>query len=384
MILTYKYRLKGKTSRLSAQARAVNFVWNFCTETQKKAQKIYSQDRSQRWPSHFDLAALAKGTSKELGLHAQSVGSTCEQFAKSRDGHKKCPRFRASSGPKKALGWIPFQRQSRQVDGNSITYLGKTYRFFGAGRRPLPNDVRGGAFVEDALGRWWITFHVGVESLPVGEGEIGIDLGLKTLATTSDGEKIANPRSYRTLENKLAIAQRAGKAVRVKAIHSKIANVRRDHLHKASTKLADANRLIVVGDVNSTKLAKTRMAKSVLDAGWSMFRNMLRYKASRHGATFLEVNENFTTQTCSLCGDCALDGRPKGIAGLGIREWVCSSCGASHDRDVNAAKNILALGLSAQPRVDESRRGCLMATSRIGTAIALFRANRTKQTRNRR
>lgn len=179
---------------------------------------------------------------------------------------------------------------------------------------------------------------------------------MKTLATCSDGEKIQNPTAYRALEAKLATAQRAGKRSRAKAIHTEITNQRKDHLHKASAMLADANRLIIVGNVNAAGLAKTRMAKSVLDAGWSMFRSMLRYKASRHGATFLEVDERFTTQTCSLCGDCASNGRPKGIAGLGIREWRCSSCGASHDRDVNAARNILALGRSAAPRVDESRR----------------------------
>jgi len=107
--------------------------------------------------------------------------------------------------------------------------------------------------------------------------------------------------------------------------------------------------------VNAAGLAKTRMAKSVLDAGWSMFRNMLHYKASRHGATFLEVDERFTTQTCSTCGAIP-ESRPKGIAGLGIREWVCSSCGASLDRDVNAARNILALGRSVAAPVEGSRR----------------------------
>jgi putative transposase len=93
----------------------------------------------------------------------------------------------------------------------------------------------------------------------------------------------------------------------------------------------------------------------VLDAGWSMLKGFLAYKASRHQATFLEVSEAFTTQACSCCGDCSTDERPKGIAGLGIREWKCSACGITHDRDRNAALNILALGRSAAPRVDESR-----------------------------
>ena len=358
MILTYKYRLKDNHAKKTLQrfAWAVNQVWNYCVETQRKVQTIRRQGLSRQWPTHFDLTRFTTGISKDLGIHAQTVGCVDEQFVKSRDQHGKCPRFRASGGPKRSLGWVPFQEQSRQVDGNSITYLGHRFRFFGAFHRPLPASATGGAFVEDARGRWWVCFRVEVTSLSAGTGEIGIDLGLKTLATTSDGEKIANPTCFHQLEAKLATAQRAGNRARTKVIHAKICNQRKDYLHKASAKLAAANRLIVVGNVNAAGLAKTRMAKSVLDAGWSMFRNMLEYKARRHQATFLEVDEAFTTQTCSCCGDLASDGRPRGIAGLGIREWACSSCGASHDRDVNAAKNILALGRSIAPRVDESRR----------------------------
>jgi putative transposase len=357
MLLTYKYRLKDnhKKAVLHGLAWAINQVWNYCVETQRKVQKIHSQGSSTRWPSHFELAHLAAGTSKELGIHGQSIQVVCAQFAKSRDQHGTCPRFRASSGPRRSLGWVPFQEQSRQVGGNSVTYLGRRFRLFGTANRPLPAVAKGGAFVEDARGKWWVCFHVEVDSLPTGTGEVGVDLGLKTLATCSDGGKIANPMAYRQFEAKLGTAQRAGNRARAKAIHAKICNQRKDYLHKASAKLANANRLIVVGNVNAAGLAKTRMAKSVYDAGWSMFRNMLRYKASRHGAQYLEVDEAFTTQTCSRCGDPASDGRPKGIAGLGIREWVCSSCGASHDRDVNAARNILMIGRAAAPRVEESR-----------------------------
>jgi putative transposase len=358
MILTYKYRLKDRRAKttLSRCAIAVNQVWNFCVETHRKIQRIRKQGPFVFWPNHIDLKNLAAGTSKELGIHAQSVQSTCRRFVIGRDKHKKCPRFRASSGPRRALGWIPFQEQSRQIEGNRITYLGKQYRFFGAEQRPIPSSAKGGCFVEDAQGRWWVCFHVEVEeNLTTGAGEVGIDLGLKNLATTSSGEQINNPQSYKTLETKLATSQRARNSKRVKSIHSKIKNVRRDHLHKVSCKLANANRLIVVGNVSSSKLAKTRMAKSVLDAGWSILKNMLEYKASRHQAIFKVVDERFTTQTCSTCGSLP-ESRPQGIAGLGVREWVCSSCGANHDRDVNAAKNILRLGQSALPLAEESRK----------------------------
>ena len=140
-----------------------------------------------------------------------------------------------------------------------------------------------------------------------------------------------------------------------KSLQAKIKNTRKDFLHKLSTTLADQNAIIAVGDVNSKQLAQTRMAKSVLDAGWSMFRNMLAYKARRHQATFLEVDEKFTTQTCSTCGTLP-ESRPKGIAGLGIRTWQCSACGTDHDRDVNSALNILAIAArSAAGPVVESR-----------------------------
>jgi putative transposase len=171
--------------------------------------------------------------------------------------------------------------------------------------------------------------------------DVAIDLGLQDLIATSDGEKLSAPQFYRGLEPKLAIAQRAGKKHRARAIHAKIANRRRDSLHQFSTRLVRAYDIIFVGNVSAAALVKTPRAKSVLDAGWSAFRSMLRYRCDFAGATFAEVNEAFSTQTCSACD--ARSG-PKGIAGLGIRGWTCSECGTVHDRNVNAAKNILAAG----------------------------------------
>jgi transposase len=196
-----------------------------------------------------------------------------------------------------------------------------------------------------------VCFHVDVaNNKAVTDARVGVDLGLKSLATTSDGEVIDNPRHVARYAALLAVAQRAGNKRREKAIQIKVAACRRDHLHKVSTRLAREYAFIAVGDVNAKRLVKTRTAKAVLDAGWSMFRTMLAYKAQR----YVEVDERFTTQTCSSCGSLPPE-RPTGIAGLGIRAWDCSDCGASHDRDVNAARNILRLALSAQRPVEESR-----------------------------
>lgn len=123
--------------------------------------------------------------------------------------------------------------------------------------------------------------------------------------------------------------------------YARIKNRRKDFLHKLSTRLVEENELIVIGNVSAFRLAKTRMAKSVLDAGWSMFRTLLSYKAIARKVVFAEINEAYTTRTCSQCG---ARGGPQGREGLGVREWVCSACGAVHDRDVNAALNILRLG----------------------------------------
>jgi putative transposase len=344
MLLTYRYRLKDKSSRkiLNQQAYAVNQVWNYCVQTQRETQSRWQAGRRAKWLSRFDLHNLTKGVSKDLGLHAQTVQTVCHQFTIAREKKHSSPRFRCSSGSHKARGWIPFQAQSRQIDGNSLIYLGKRHRWFGNKRRPLPEIVKGGSFVEDSLGRWWVCFHVEIpENKTCGIGKVGIDLGLKTLATFSNGKQIPNMTYYRRLQGKLATAQRARKKQRVKAIHQKIKNCRHDYHHKTTTSIVRENNFIFIGNVSSAKLAKTRMAKSVLDAGWSEFRTQLAYKARLSGAEFKIVNEGYTSQACSRCG--ALSG-PKGIAALGIRRWRCKVCGASHIRDVNSAKLIYKIG----------------------------------------
>jgi IS605 OrfB family transposase len=237
------------------------------------------------------------------------------------------------------------------LDGDGVVYLKRRFAFWKS--RDLAGECTAGAFVQDARGRWYATFQCEVaDDLEAGRGEVGIDLGLKTVAALSNGETVPAPQHYRRYEAALAVAQRARRKPRVKAIHAKIVNARRHHLHEQSARIARENSLIVVGNVSAAKLKKTRMAKSVSDAGWAMFRNMLRYKARRHGAVFVDADERWSSQTCSECGSLPAS-RPQGIAGLGMRFWVCSDCGASHDRDVNAARNILRIGLECQPPVGE-------------------------------
>jgi putative transposase len=349
MILTFKYRVKDATvgKSLNRHAWACNQVWNYCCQIQREAENRWKAGRKVRWPSYFELDKLCTGVAAELGLHSDTVKTICRQFTVSRDAKKRCPRFRASGGPKRALGWIPFVGRCVRVDGARVTYLKRKFYFWKS--RDIGGKIKTGCFTQDARGRWYVAFQCEVEdNLPTGDGEIGIDLGLKTLATCSTGDTIPALQHYRQYEAALAVQQRAGNKRRVKAIHAKIANARRHHLHEQSTRIARENELIVVGNVNAAKLAKTRMAKSVLDASWTTFRSQLAYKARRHNARYIEADERWTSQTCSRCGTIP-DSSPKGMGALGVRHWTCLDCGASHDRDVNAALNILRVGRERSP-----------------------------------
>lgn len=336
---------------LNRHAWACNQVWNYCCQIQREAERRWKAGLVVRWPSAFDLIKLCTGSGAALGLHSDTVQTVCRQFVASRGLHKRCPRFRASSGPKRALGWVPFIPRAVKIDGPRIVYLKRKFYFWKS--RDIAGEFKAGSFVQDARGRWYVCLQCDVPAdLQTGNGEIGIDLGLKTLATCSDGTKVPALRHYRTYEAALAKAQRAGNKGRVKAIHAKIANARRHHLHEWSTKIARENAIIVVGIVSPSKLAKTKMAKSILDASWAMLRNQLRYKASRHGARYVEADERWTSRTCSCCWSIP-DSSPKGMGALGVRHWACSNCGTTHDRDVNAAMNILNVGLERQPLAGE-------------------------------
>ena len=171
---------------------------------------------------------------------------------------------------------------------------------------------------------------------------VGLDLGLKDFLATSDELAFEAQRFYRDIEPKLAVAQRAGKKSRAAALHAKARSRRQDFQHKLSTALVRKHRAIFVGNVNASALARTGMAKSVHDAGWSAFRTMLQYKGNDAGVWLREVDEKHSTKDCSVCGTRS---GPKGLAGLAMRQWTCHCCGTHHDRDVNAARNIKLRGM---------------------------------------
>ena len=340
---TLRLRIKDKHRKmLAAMAREVNQVWNFCDETSHRA----IRERRQ-FLSGYDLQKLTNGFSKCDGIHIGSptVQQVCEDYAKARKQFKKAKlRWRVSNpqSSKHSLGWIPFKARALQYKAGQIAFAGQKFSLWDS-YGLMDYELRAGSFSQDSRGRWYLNVVVKVQAkASAGTASIGIDLGLKEAAVASTGERIEG-RFYRRLECQLGIAQRAHKKQRVRAIHAKIANQRKDLLHQFSTRLVKNNAAIFVGDVAGAKLVKTKMAKSTLDAGWAKLKTMLEYKSHQAGIVLEVVGESYATQTCSCCGSIPASS-PKGRAGLRIREWTCSDCGAAHDRDVNAARNILAAG----------------------------------------
>ncbi len=340
---TLKVRVKDKhAAELNRMAHSVNFAWNYVNELSSRS--IHERGV---FLSAYDIQKYTNGAAKELGLHSHTVQEVGREYTIRRQQFRKTRlAWRKSRGVRRSLGWVPFKSGAAKWKNGQVTFNGQHFKVwdsFGLSQYTF----RAGNFNEDARGRWYFNVVVEVEVQPSsGQGAVGIDLGLKDVAICSNGEKLENGRFYRSLENKLAAAQRARNKRRVKAIHAKIKNRRKDALHKFSRRLVNQHGGIYVGDVSSTKLAKTRMAKSVYDAGWSQLKTMLEYKCDHAGIVFREVRESNTSRTCSSCG--SLSG-PQGVNGLRVRDWECVECGVLHDRDVNAARNILSLGAGRCP-----------------------------------
>ena len=339
---TLKLRIKDKHSAvLNQMACEVNFVWNYVNDLGFKHLK-----RKGEFLSAYDIAKYTKGTSKECNLHSQTIQAVTEELVTRRKQFKKAKlkwRVTNKKSARRSLGWIPFKKIAIKYANGYVQYGKHQFRVWDS-YGLSQYSVKTGSFVEDARGRWYVCLVVeSSKTVKITSTKaIGIDLGLKDIATCSDDTVISNPKFYRKYEQKLGTAQRAKNKKRVRTLHAKIANCRKDHLHKASTMLVKKNALIVIGDLSAKKLVKTKMAKSVLDTGFSALKTMLKYKCENAGVLFEEVNERFTTQICSCCGEITT-GSPKGRADLRIRVWECE-CGSINQRDLNSAKNILALG----------------------------------------
>ncbi|MFD8074025.1 RNA-guided endonuclease InsQ/TnpB family protein [Streptomyces sp. NPDC059718] len=280
------------------------------------------------------------------------------------------PRYKSRKDTRQAVRFTANARWSITTGGRlRLPKIGDLKVKWSRSLPSLPSSV---TVVKDSAGRYFASFVVETgpgEMLPQTTHEIGIDLGIGHFAVLSDGTKVDSPRFLRRAEKRLKRAQRAlsrkekgsrrrDKArIRVARAHARVADARREFHHQLSTRLIRENQAVAVEDLAVKGLARTRLAKSVHDAGWSAFVAMLEYKAARYGRTFVRIGRfEPTSQVCSQCG--VKDG-PKP---LHVRVWTCSACGAVLDRDINAAVNVAkAAGLAVTARGAQVRPGLVPA-----------------------
>jgi putative transposase len=329
------------------------------TEVQRRVVTEAKRTAQRSWLSQVSSVVLVQACRDARTAYRNWFDSSSGKRKGPRLGK---PRLRSRKDNRQA---IRLTRNGFGVRDNRKMYVAKVGELKIAWSRELPSEPSSVTIVKDSAGRYFASFVVAVEDqvLPEVDSEVGIDLGLATFAVLSNGRRIDSPRFLRQAERRLKKAHRClsrkekGSQNRVKArirvakAHAKVADTRRDWAHKHSTRIVRENQAVFVEDLCVKGLARTKLAKSVHDAGWAMFARMLEEKACRYGRRFGRVDRWFpSTRLCSVCGVVS-DRKP-----LQVREWTCE-CGAVHDRDLNAARNILAAGLA------ESRNACGGAVS---------------------
>ncbi len=305
-----------------------------------------------------ERAWLGEVASVALVQACQDARRAYKNWFDSLKGRRKGPKMRHPK-PHRKHG-----RQSIRLTRNGFAlhsdrlYLAKVGDIKVAWSRSLPSVPSSVTVIKDADGRYYASFVVECRTapLPASDRQVGIDLGLNNLIVTSDGEAIPNPRFLRKASKRLRRAQRVlsrrqkGSANRAKArhrvavLHRKVRETRLDHAHKTALRLVRDNQAVYAEDLAVAGLMRTRLARSVADAGWSQLMQCVEEKAARYGRTFARIGRfEPTSQVCSACG--VKDG-PKPLR---VRAWTCPACGTVHDRDVNAARNILAAGRADNP-----------------------------------
>ncbi len=384
MITTFRFRIKdseNKSKILRKMSYAVNMVWNYCKQTQRDALKtkpfrmIKDKKTEQNisipnFLTSAEMDALVAGSSKELGLHSQTVQAVSQEYTTRRKQFKKLLRWRG----RKTLGWIPFKSSGIKFYGDRVAYCGYSFKLWNSYKnakgsknkqkfkeydfRGLPDDavIKTGSFAQDKQGHWYLNIAFESKKIKIireAHDEIGVDIGIKDLAVLSNGEKIKRPNLRKTLLEKLYKLKRVQKASQrkqssnkiykplpklkqEKKLHAKIKNIRKDYLHKESTKLVKKTSLLVVGNVPCKLMNRSKTLSGIsYDSGIGMFKMMLKFKAVRAASTYTEFSERNSSRTCSKCSFQL----PR--IGLGVRTWTCENCTSVHDRDTNAAINIL-------------------------------------------
>ena len=359
----YKYRFyptDEQAHNLACTFGCVRFVYNYALNTRKRSSfdhgiKLYTKDLG------ASLTALKKeeGTAwlKEVSSVPlqQALRHLDTAYTNFFEGRADYPTFKKKHHAQSAT----YTDNAFTLKNGKLTLAKQKEPLHIVWSRPLPEGAQPSSVTvsRDKSGRYFVSLLVeeGRGTLPLTSKAVGIDLGLKSFLITSDGETIPNPKYYARDEKKLAKAQRkharkkkGGKnrnkaRKKVARLHARIADTRHDFQQKTSTKLIRENQVICLETLNvKGMLQNHKLAKAISDVGWGEFTRQLEYKAKWYGRTIIKIDRWYpSSKTCSDCGH-VLD-----TLTLDVREWVCPCCGTWHDRDINAAQNILAAGLAA-------------------------------------
>jgi len=317
-------------------------VWNWAV----RKIELDARDKIFHGAKDFQNLLANHGEKMEIPSHTLQGILSQAHLAWSRCFKKIAKRPRLK-GQRNKLNSVPFPDPIKSPIGNHIKVPGLgAVRFH---RQELPwGKIKCGRIVKRASG-WYLCLFIATDREPirrVGYRQIGIDPGFKNLLTMSDGEVVSHPRELEAIERRLAQAQRGNNKVLAARLSERRANRVKDRNHKLSLRLVKENSFIAFSGDHHKGIAK-KFGKSVSSSSHYQLRQMLSYKSHSGGTEYVETDSKFSTKTCSDCG--TLSG-PTGWAGLQVRQWRCSGCGSLHDRDVNAARNTLLVGLGNAPR----------------------------------
>jgi putative transposase len=365
-----------QAAELSRTFGCVRLVYNKALEERTRA--CYGEQRRisyvqsaalTEWKKTEELAFLTEVSSVPLQQALRHLQTAFGNFFAKR---AKYPRFKSR---KKSSAGAEYTRSGFKWRDGRLTLAKMSEPLDIRWSRPLPEGAEPTTLTvsRDAAGRWFVSLLCDDLITPAlaTTAAVGIDAGITSLVTLSTGEKVTNPKHERRDRARLAKAQRdlsrkaKGSANREKArrrvarVHARIADRRRDFLHNLSTRLVRENQTIVIEDLTVRNLLKNgKIARAISDASWSELRSILEYKCAWYGRELLTVDRWFPSS--KLCGAC---GMVREKLPLNVREWTCD-CGTTHDRDMNAARNILAAGLAAaafgdgvRPQRESSRTG---------------------------
>ncbi|WP_287277547.1 MULTISPECIES: RNA-guided endonuclease TnpB family protein [unclassified Okeania] len=366
----FKYRIyptPGEKYRLSKLFGCVRVVWNdslaCCQEKYKLGEKKPANSELQKQfitkaKKVEDREWLSEVSVVPLQQSLNDLNQAYQNFFSSTKGQKKGqaikpPKFKSRKSKQTAR----FTLKGFKVHQDKV-YLAKIGKLKVAWSRKLPSEPSSVTVIKDSANRYFLSFVVEIqpEALPKTDNSVGIDLGIKTFATFSNGTKIDAPKplkkwikKYRklskSLSNKTKGSKRYEKArARVAKFHSKLKDTRTDFLHKLSTKIIRENQTVVLEDLNVYGMVKNRkLSRAISDLGWRQFRTFLEGKAEKYGRDLRIISRwEATTQKCSCCGF------RRGKLDLQVREWESLNCGAKHDRDENTAINILVAGRQSE------------------------------------